>query len=391
MTSIRESIRRLFKPISPLPAGLYPYQAPPEAPLPFRLHLRLEADGSGTLIVNAATILHLNQTAAEYAYFLIKGYSEDGIAEQISNRYRVSIAQAQEDCHDFIGRLHTLVDTPDLDPESFLDFDRSQPYTSISAPYRLDCALTYQLPPGTDPTFAPTKRVARELTLAEWQDVLDKAWKAGVPQVVFTGGEPTLRADLPQLITHAEANGQISGLLTDGIRFAEAAYLEQILQTGLDHLLLVLDSRQEAAWKALENLVPADIFLTVHLTVTPENAGAASEIIARLAKLGVKNISLSATTADLQGKLSQLRDYSAELGLALVWDLPVPYSVHNPVALETLEDRLSPGAGRAWLYVEPDGDVLPSQGAAQMIGNILTDEWETIWQSAIKQPDTLAS
>ncbi len=37
---------RFFPPIQPLPAGVYHYQAPADAPLPYRLHLRLEPDGS---------------------------------------------------------------------------------------------------------------------------------------------------------------------------------------------------------------------------------------------------------------------------------------------------------------------------------------------------------
>jgi MoaA/NifB/PqqE/SkfB family radical SAM enzyme len=36
------------------------------------------------------------------------------------------------------------------------------------------------------------------------------------------------------------------------------------------------------------------------------------------------------------------------------------------------------GAGKAWLYIEPDGDVLPDQLINQVLGNILTDPWEKI-------------
>ena len=64
----------------------------------------------------------------------------------------------------------------------------------------------------------------------------------------------------------------------------------------------------------------------------------------------------------------------------LIWDLPVPYSRLNPVALETEAESPPSGAGRAWLYVEPDGDVLPTQGVNQVLGNILRDPWVKIWQ-----------
>ena len=55
----------------------------------------------------------------------------------------------------------------------------------------------------------------------------------------------------------------------------------------------------------------------------------------------------------------------------------------NAVALETAMDsslQAPPeGMGKAWLYVEPDGDVLPAQGVSRVLGNFLTDPWEKIW------------
>jgi hypothetical protein len=60
----------------------------------YRLHLRLEPDGSGLLIVNASTILHLNQTAAEFAYHLVIRTPEEQVEHEIVDRYRVSHEQA---------------------------------------------------------------------------------------------------------------------------------------------------------------------------------------------------------------------------------------------------------------------------------------------------------
>ena len=68
--------------------------------------------------------------------------------------------------------------------------------------------------------------------------------------------------------------------------------------------------------------------------------------------------------------------------MRLVWDLPVPYSHFHPVALELAEHEEVPqGAGKAWLYVEPDGDVLPAQGVNQVLGNLLNDSWNKIWSN----------
>jgi MoaA/NifB/PqqE/SkfB family radical SAM enzyme len=70
--------------------------------------------------------------------------------------------------------------------------------------------------------------------------------------------------------------------------------------------------------------------------------------------------------------------------MELVWNMPVPYSTANPVALERNPMNESEGAGRAWLYVEPDGDVQPDQSIQRPMGNLLTDPWAKIWKSHIR-------
>ena len=67
MNLYRQMMDRFFPPIQPIPAGMYHYQAPADAPFPYRMHLRVESNGNGVLIVHASTIVHLNHTAVEYA------------------------------------------------------------------------------------------------------------------------------------------------------------------------------------------------------------------------------------------------------------------------------------------------------------------------------------
>ncbi|MBI3739117.1 MAG: hypothetical protein HY258_08745 [Chloroflexi bacterium] len=169
-----------FTKVQPMPAGVYQKSAPADEQ-PYRVHLRLQPDGSGVLIVNASTVLHLNPTAAECAYHFIKGTSPDTAAKEIAARYRVKKTIALRDFQNFSDRIETLIHTPDLDPVSYLDFERVAPHsTDLTAPLRLDCALTYRLPANTQADYAPTKRVDRELTTDEWILILDKAWQVSI-------------------------------------------------------------------------------------------------------------------------------------------------------------------------------------------------------------------
>jgi hypothetical protein len=376
--NILDRLTESFSKAQPLPAGIHHLQAT-EDEKPYRLHLRLHKDGSGILILNAATVLQLNPTAAEYAFHFIKGTESGEAAKQISKRYRVDKNTALADFKNFADQIHELISTPDLDPASFLNFERATPH-SADTTLRLDCALTYRLPENIQAEYAPVKRVDRELSTDEWKTIMDKAWQAGIPHIVFTGGEATLREDLPMLIDHAEKTGQVCGLLTDGLKLADKNYLELLLQTGLDHVMLILQPNDPRSWKAIETIVPQDIFLTVHLTLNKENAAEAKNTLQKLADLDVENISLSAADSDLLDKLIELQEVASSLRLTLRWELPVPYSSSNPITIETVNDEIPAGAGKVWMYVEPDGDVLPAQGEPdKILGNFLKDDWEKIF------------
>ncbi len=381
MNRLNELYQRFFSPKQPIPAGMYNYQSPKDAAVPYRLHLRIEPDGSGILIINASTVLHLNRTAAEIAYYVVQQMPEGEAVSQLVQRYRVPRERAEQDYVDMKARLDMLATTRDLDPVTYLGVERTTPFSrELSAPYRIDCALTYKST-SDEQTVAPQERVRRELTTDEWQTVLKKAWDAGVPHVIFTGGEPTLRPDLIDLIAYGEQLGMVTGLLTDGSRLTEKDYIHHLLQSGLDHLTILLDEHNEQSWEALRDVLSEDIFVTVHLTITPANQASITQLLDRLKEMGVQAVSLSANETHLKEELKEFGHAAAERNLQLVWNIPVPYSSFHPVAVELAEvGELPQGAGKAWLYVEPDGDVLATQGRPEVLGNLLADRWDQIWQ-----------
>lgn len=388
MTSWQERLQRLLSPrVEPLPAGLYARKSPPDASLPHRLHLRLEPDGRGVLLINAATILHLNPTAAEYAYHLVQGTPPDRAASQIASRYRVTQEQAAQDFNDFVEQVETLYLDPDRAPVQSEDLERRALFSGqISAPYRLDCALTYRALPQEQLEEESQSSTGDELTTEDWRTILDKAWAAGIPHAVFCGGEPTLRPDLPVLLEHAEHLGMVTGLLTDGRYLTESAYLDDLFQAGLDHVMVLLEPQGAANLDALTRInywaetLEAPLHIAAHLTITPENAQKGTAWLERLATTGVHAVSLTASRPDLAAELLAARDRAAALGLPLNWGLPVPYAQLNPVALE-LDAGGPTGQGdeRSWLYIQPNGDARLESGDESVLGNLLRDPWEHIW------------
>lgn len=392
--------------ISPLAREMRHYQTPPDAAEQYRLHLRIEGDGRGLLIVNAATVLHLNQTAAEHARLIIQGASEDEAVRTITRRYRVGPAQARADFRRLRDQILTLATTTDVAPELYLEAERTEPFSvETAAPYRVDIALTYRVDESGTLDPEARRRVERELTTTEWQQALRRLWDAGVPHVCFTGGEPTLRDDLVDLVRYAEGLGMVSGLLSDGRRLADFAYLDGLLRAGLDHLQITLISHRPevhdrlsgrpGSWEktiaGLKNALAGDIYTVVHVLITAESAATAAETVAYLAGLGVRAVALTSPLrrvspeeqSRLRAALEEAEAAAHRHGLTLVLNLAAPYSHANPLELET---GLSPDqVARQYLYLEPDGDVLPAQGYNVVLGNILRDPWEAIWENPARR------
>jgi MoaA/NifB/PqqE/SkfB family radical SAM enzyme len=164
------------------------------------------------------------------------------------------------------------------------------------------------------------------------------------------------------------------------LRLTDNNFRHALLESGLDHVMIVLDVDSGQSWESVRDVLAEDIALTVHITISPENKDKILESLDTLSQMGILKVSLSISDQMLEENLKKAREKVADLNMALIWDLPVPYSAFNPVSLELRESlKLVDGSGKAWLYVEPDGDVLPAQGINKVIGNLLTESWENIW------------
>lgn len=359
-----------------IPPGMYHRMVADPPPVPYRLHLRVDPDGRGLLIVNASTVLHLNPSATATAWHMIQGTGEDEAARWTASRFRVSRGRARRDGRLIRDQIEALAVGEDQDPVVVMGMERTDPFVvRPAAPYRLDLALTYRLGEGEEQDPAARRRVDRELSAGEWMSILEQAWSAGVPHVVFTGGEPTARPDLTKLIRHAEGLGQVTGVVTHAARLAPPGRMDDLANAGVDHVLAVVDPDDPASLEGLRKGIQSDVFCAAHLTL--RSGLQVQTILQSLRDTGLTHVSITAAPGpDAPGLLAAAEQTIANLGLNLVWDLPAPFSLVNPIRFDVGED-----AGlRAWLYVEPDGDVLPTQGSETVLGNLTRDSLGELWR-----------
>lgn len=386
-------------------SGLYHYARENEYEKS-RIHLRIDPDGTGTLIVNANRVMHLNPTAAFMAWLILEENTKEERIRALTSRYAVSKKQAEVDLSSFLLQLEELLRPDGACAIHELDLETVMPFSARpSAPYRMDLALTYRCNNDCTHCYNARERNFPELQTENWKRILDQLWALGVPHIVFTGGEATLRNDLPELIAHAESNGQITGLNTNARRLADEKYVQKLLDAGLDHVQITVEScdeqihdqmmRAKGAFKqtiqGLKNVLATRLYVMTNTTMLRTNVHKIPDTLDFLAELGVPTIGLNALIyagqgltvgtglheRELQPILEMAVEKTSKHRQRLIWYTPTQYCNFDPT-----QSNLGVKGCTASLYsmcIESNGNVLPCQSYYHPLGNLLTDSWESIW------------
>ena len=247
---------------------------------------------------------------------------------------------------------------------------------------------------------------SRELTTAEWKDVLARLRAANIPQVTFTGGEPTLRDDLVELVDAAQ--WFVTRLNTNG-RLLTPQLCRALAEASLDSVQVTLYTADAEAHNALvgapgfdetvrgiRNAVDAGLIVSVNTPLCSLNRDYAATL-RFAAALGVRYATCSGLipSGGAEGAESRATRLSAEelteilqSAVAAAHELSMELDFTSPGWLkeETLRSlglTLVPSCGACLsnMAVAPDGTVIPCQSwlGGTALGNILTDDWPAIW------------
>ena len=378
------------------------------------LQLRIEQSGQGVMVINANTILHLNHTAAAFAYYFMQGMPQKEVLAKIRRMYRVNAETAKTDYEKLVYAVSTLAQTEKIDPVTFLEIEKEEPFTyKYSAPLRMDMALTFRCQNDCIHCYAGGPHATPELTTAQWKTVIDKLSEIGVFILTFTGGEPTLREDLPELLLYSQNKGMVTGLISNGRNLKDKAYVDVLEKAGLDFVQITLESHkpeihdlmtsQKGSWKetvaGIRNAVQSQLYVSTNTTLSKHNAndflttvdfiksldvdafGCNSLIYSGKAPAASEGFAL--LIEDLNVLLPKIRDKANMLGLKFLWYTPTQYCQFDPVQLGLGVKTCTAAMINA--CVGPNGDVYPCQSYFESLGNILTDSWEKIWHNPLAE------
>ncbi len=403
-------LRKFFGSLK-IPEGRYTYRGKDEF-AGLALQLRVEEGGRGVMVINANTVLFLNESATAYAYFFMLGMHTEDVLKQIRSIYRVDSDTARKDFEKLVYTISTLAQTEKVCPISFLDVKTVEPFTQkLSAPLRMDLALTFKCQNNCVHCYTGGPHETEELGTEQWKRIIDRLREIGVFILTFTGGEPTLREDLLELLLYAQNNGMVTGLVTNGRKLKDKSYVERLEKAGLDFVQITLESHKakihdvmtasKGSWKetvaGIRNAVPTQIYVTTNTTLSVYNAPEFLETIDFLKELGVaafgcNSLIYSGKAAEVGQKfalpleslselLTKVRDKASQLGLKFLWYTPTQYCRFDPVKLGLGVKSCT--AANINMCVGPNGDVYPCQSYFESLGNILKDDWSNIWNSPL--------
>ena len=246
-----------------------------------------------------------------------------------------------------------------------------------------------------------------ELSTESWKQILDHCRAAGIPQVTFTGGEPTMREDLFELIGYSR--WFISRLNTNGIKLTES-FCKKLHEAELDsvqitfyspdpqvHNKLVGADHYEDTAKGLDNALAEGLSVSINTPLCRLN----KDYIKTLEYLHEKGViyvtcsglittgnaaleaseRLQLSSEELEAILREAVAYCNEHGMEIAFTSP------GWIRQEVFEELHIPsptcGACLSNMAVTPGGNVVPCQSwlSDEPLGNILKDDWETIWDN----------
>ena len=246
-----------------------------------------------------------------------------------------------------------------------------------------------------------------ELSTQEWKDIIDKCRKVCIPQLTFTGGEPTMRPDLAELIKHA--SWFVTRLNTNGIKLTEE-YCAQLKEASLDsvqitfyscdadiHNDLVGEKMYDHTLSGIKNALAAGLNLSVNTPLCTKNRDYV-KTLEFLHGLGVTYVTCSglittgnAATAEseslqlsdeeIRNILKEAVDYAYANGMEISFTSPgwidAEFFEENGLNTPTC------GACLSNMAITPGGRVVPCQSwlDGADLGSFLGEDWEKIWYS----------
>ncbi|MDD3875923.1 MAG: radical SAM protein [Bacteroidales bacterium] len=362
------------------------------------------------LIKRPNEVQKLNKTGTLILKELLNGVKIQSILKKL-NKDPEKILQV----HYFLNAIRESVDghtsiyseNPAVHKKPFdLQFSLFPILSELAVTYRcnLKCGFCYA---GCNLTHNPINS-DKELTTMELKLIIHKIWnQAKVPSISFTGGEPLLRGDLPELIKFAKECDMRVNLITNGTLITPEK-VRSLVDAGLDSAQISLEGVDaethdslvgkkgafQLTLNAVKLLKTTGIHVHTNTTLNRHNIEQAFYFPAFIKhEFGLKKFSMNMMIPsgsadknnDLTLKYSEIGHYidgviaqSKNFGVEFMWYSPLPLCIYNTITHGLGNKGCSACDGL--ISVAPNGDILPCASFDKPVGNLLEKNFDDIWQ-----------
>lgn len=368
----------------------------------------------GLIILRPNRLHHLNATATlmlDLLYGNPGGPDVEAVVAEVAQRYNADPQQVREDLRQLLYSVAALLNddvcgAPRVRQTAFGSHKRDLPVLS-------EVALTYDCQNRCTFCYADAPKRGRQvpaMTTAEVRTILDRIYdEAHCPTVSFTGGEPTLRPDLAELVSYAKGKGMRVNLITNGLRCADEGYAQTLREAGLDSAQVSLEggsadvhdaiTQHPGSWQrsvqAVKWLRAAGIHTHTNTTICGGNRAHLMELIDFIAdelhsEYFSMNMVIRTGTAlrhaeddiryrEIGALIESIQERASARGVRFVWYSPVPYCLFNPVRAGLGSKSCACVDGL--ISVNPAGQLIPCSSFEQGIGDLLHQPFEKVWFS----------
>ena len=343
-----------------------------------------------------------------------------GVVEKMHDLYPgVPENVLHDDLNEVVGLCIAVAHGGEVPAEIQADVSLTELARHMKVPQRMDLLVSPMIEGGTwdcplhckgcYATHQAAMVIDKALSTQEWKTIIDTCREAGIPQLTFTGGEPTQRTDLVELIDYAQWH--VTRLNTSGLNLT-SSFCKELFDANLDGLQVTLYSQDakihenlvgsKGAWgktvQGIKNAVAAGLSVSVNTPLVKLNSDYAATL-KFIHSLGV----IYATCSGLiptGAAPSQIKEGAALTNAELMEvmrtavkeakKLKVDLAFTNPGWLtgEQIEELglTNPicGACLTNMAVMPNGAVTACQSWLDDpagLGNLLTTPWKTIWDN----------
>lgn len=353
---------------------------------PTRFHLRIDPDGGGLLLANAAEAAWLSPVGVKMASGVLEGRADQEIVEEIRAQFRgAPESQVQAD----LAQVHALI-------ADLAEPGDNYPVTNLTDPELSDWEREFAAPLRADVDQCDPER---------FREIIRRLWDAGVPHVAIQADRDGSAAELMLLVEAAEDIGMICGLRA-AAGWLSPDVIEACAMSGLDHLDLAFVCHDPAEHDetcgagdhaafvaAIEQCRELELAAVAQWPLVDSNLEDMEEMAQALQDLGITNVVGFAIAcpdddeaADAAGALparalpqvaTTFFELAESTSARYLWAPPKRFDHERPLREQILAGPRT--SADVTVRVNADGTVWPARGA-HSAGNILQSTWAEVWQ-----------